>query len=224
MQRFIVFALALTVLTSCTNNNTPSSEQTGITPSEQVSSGENAVSYKETLETSSKKITDTAEFNACITPHVNMCIQSVAREIAQRDNNIDFCQELALDADKASCMFGIVMSQVQTSEKIEDCDVLTDAHYKRECTNSVQRLFAQKNNNVQFCNNIEEREEGSSQEKNRCIMDIAERSSNASLCNQISDESEKQICQDMIKIRGELEGNTSPVQSAEQPEMVEPAA
>lgn len=117
MKKYIVLLFALFLFASCGNNttNTPHLPEDNQNSGQEITPSESGASYQEVLEQSSKKITDTPEFNSCITPHINMCTQSVARDIAQRDNNIDFCQELSNESDKASCAFGIVIGKVQTS-------------------------------------------------------------------------------------------------------------
>lgn len=62
-------------------------------------------SYKDDLEIASEKIKETAAFEECMRPHVNMCVSSVGMKLSQEKNDINFCDELTNTTDQTNCRY-----------------------------------------------------------------------------------------------------------------------
>jgi len=51
-------------------------------------------SFVQTLDKASSKIKNTPEFEACMKPSVNMCINQIGNQLARAKNSPEFCDEI----------------------------------------------------------------------------------------------------------------------------------
>ncbi len=147
MKKFL-FIIVLFFLVSCgqATETTNQNQATGSVVSTE--------SFSETLKNSSEKITNTQEFNACMTPYVNACMQSVAIELSQKEKNASFCDELMTDVEKNSCRLGVVVSSLDSNADIASCDIITDTKVAVACKTAIIQHNAEKNNDTNQCNEI----------------------------------------------------------------------
>lgn len=169
---FIIFALFF-ALVSCQNKT-----ETPENISEKTNTGTAVVEEKfdEIIQKSSQKITQSTEFNACMTPYVNMCLENSASEMAKTQKNSDMCNELSGEERQNSCRFGVVLSEMYEHKDPSRCDVLTDDNFKKICKSSIIEAVAIEEKNLDKCDEVgkifADNEEESKEKKNSCMYNI----------------------------------------------------
>lgn len=207
---------ALIFLCSCTNSNTDNTSSGASvnqnTKQTMVSTGVSVENFSETLKKSSKKITETDEFNACLQPYVNMCVQSVASDLAQKTKNPEICGELADKTARGGCQLGVILSQIQQTKANElqtsSCDIIEEDSLKKTCKSQIITLQMADSENISGCDEIAKLYENNAVDgkhaRNVCIMNIATASKKAQHCNAISDEMEKKMCISTIEFETKM--------------------
>lgn len=153
MRSFLLILCMTFVLASCTLGKTSTgtpSQNLPATPSGQAAP---AVSYTEDLKNASSKIKDTAEFENCMKPSVNMCLNQVGNELARTQKSPAICDELMEQSSKDSCKFGVVMMQATESKDVKTCDTLNTL-YKHECRLAILRGQAVDKKSLKLCENL----------------------------------------------------------------------
>lgn len=138
-------------------------------------------SYKDDLEIASEKIKETAEFEECMRPHVNMCISSVGMRLSQDKKDINFCDELTNTTDQTNCRYIMTLKSAAEKKDTNTCETLTGA-YKDNCRSSVITANAREQKNTSLCDAIiPSTVDPASTEalvyaeaKNRCIQDVTQ--------------------------------------------------
>lgn len=210
MKKVVLLSLLL-ILASCSK----STEQTSVvmntnTTLPTTSANVSQEKYSDTIEKVSTKIKDTNEWNSCMNTSVNMCVQSTAMQIAQKNRSTDFCNELANDDQKESCKFAITMTDAQEKWDATLCESLAE-NFKTQCSNQVYRMQAIAKKDVEICENIPEQKVSSGSqiiptgfnERGQCIMNIimSDVDSKESDCKKIGDKSLESMCATTIKDR-----------------------
>ncbi len=181
------------------------------------------VSYTEDLKNASSKIKDTAEFENCMKPSVNMCLSQVGNELARTQKSPAICDELMDQSSKDSCKFGVIMIQATESKDIKACDVLSD-NYKHECRLALLRQVAVDQKSIKACDalSVEFGNGSGSMDQNiqnmqidQCKMNVLQ--SDASLpvseCASLSDKNMQTMCTDLLKTRVALPPALPPVET-----------
>jgi len=151
MKKIIIFTFLSLMLGSCTfglSENAPALWNEWTWTVEKSGSTQNM--YKESLTTASTKITNTQEFSNCMQTSVNMCIQSVWMQLAQKNKDVTICDELPNVDQKESCKFGIVMTNAVEKQDPELCKTLS-VSYAKQCSIEIYRNQALKNKDPELC-------------------------------------------------------------------------
>ena len=216
MKKLIILLLSCLILWSCSfplQKDTSSiwNEGTGMTNIPVKDS------YKGSLETASDKIKNTPDFNNCMQTSINMCVQSVWMQMAQKNKDVTLCNELPNIDQKESCKFGIVMTDAVEKQNPELCKTLSTT-YAKQCAVEIYRSQAQKNKDVELCKKIDELENQGTGSTNQaqmmpmmgwadqCIFSVvmSDTGSREEDCNKISNNSMKEMCKTSIKNRPKM--------------------
>ena len=221
MRAFLLLVSIVFVLASCTmgKTSTPTSQNTSTSPSGQAAP---AVSYTEDLKNASSKIKNTSEFENCMKPSVNMCLNQVGNELARTQKSPAICDELMDQSSKDSCKFGVVMMQATESKDIKTCDTLNST-YKRECRLAILRNQAVEKKSLKSCDemSIEFASVSGSLDKNmqtmqidQCKLNVLQSNSEFSAedCMAITDKSMLSMCESIIKNRPQINKASEPNQ------------
>ncbi len=200
---FLIFSLSF-VLVSCGSKTSPVQTQ-------DVSMNTQGVSYNETLEQTSSKIKNTQEFEDCMRPSVNMCVNQVWNQLARAQKSTVFCDEMASWEWRDGCKFGVIMSQVSASKDIKQCDILSDT-YKKECRISTLLEAAVSANDVKKCDLIESEMSSKSggndwqgDRAEQCRADLIMRKQDAKFtdCDILKNGTTKDMCKAIVQNRTE---------------------
>lgn len=201
MRIFLLILSVSLVLTSC------SSKSSSPTQWEKTVVKWN---YNDVLENTSTKIKNTPEFEECMRPSVNMCVNQVGNQLARSQKSIDFCDEMMQWSGRDGCKFGVIMSQVAESKDIKQCDTLADT-YKKECRISILLAQAVSANDLKKCDLIdaETAESGSTDRSNsradQCRADLIMRKQWAKPadCDILKNGVSKDMCKAIVENRNE---------------------
>lgn len=221
MKKILLILTGFLVLASCSNSanhsadNSTNNSENSITETASNSRKTESIGFDKMLNSVSKKITDTQEFNSCIKTYINSCAQTTAEDLARKSGNVDFCQEIADETGKSGCQLGVILSNSDANRTPDLCEIISDSSIKNACQENIiiEKLYA--NDNVAGCDQIfalyKENPERAQESKNRCIANIATASKNPKpeLCNAISDQSMKSSCQEAMKIMISNQNKTS---------------
>ncbi len=218
MKKVIVLALSCLILGSCTfglSEKSPSAqdEWTGAI----AKSWSSQKDYKSSLDTASSKIKNTQEFGNCMETSVNMCIQSVWMQLAQKNKDVTLCNELPNVDQKESCKFGIVMTDAIEKQNPELCKTLS-ATYAKQCSIEIYRNQALKNKDTELCkkiNDIENQGTGSINQNqtapimgwaDQCVFTIimSDTGSTEKDCTKINNDPMQEMCKTSIKNRPKM--------------------
>ena len=152
MKKLIILLLSCLILWSCSfplQKDTSSiwNEGTGMTNIPVKDS------YKGSLETASDKIKNTPDFNNCMQTSINMCVQSVWMQMAQKNKDVELCKKIdelenqgtgSTNQDQMmpmmgwadQCIFSVVMSD--TGSREEDCNKISNNSMKEMCKTSIK--------------------------------------------------------------------------------------
>lgn len=167
-------------------------------------------SYGEVLENTSTKIKNTAEFEECMRPSVNMCVNQVGNQLARSQKSTDFCDEMMQWSARDGCKFGVIMSQVAESKDIKQCDGLNDM-YKKECRVSILLAQAVSANDIKKCDLIESEvaqsgtTDASNSRADQCRADLIMRKQWAKVsdCDILKNGVSKDMCKAIVENRNE---------------------
>ena len=169
--------------------------------------------YVQELSRASSKIKDTQEFEACMQPSVNMCVNQVGNQLARTNKSVAFCDELSTPEGKDACKYGVVSLEAVDKKDIKLCDTLTDS-YKKECRIMITRMSAVDSGDIKKCDAIASEMGASGSvsaiEKSRvdqCRFDtiVRKNPTDAKVCDAIDDENIAKMCTSMIKMQREVE-------------------
>lgn len=204
LYSFLFLVFVSVFLVSC--GTKPAEQTTNIATqtggSENISVEKTEVSaetFAETLSKTSKKLTETNEFNACLTPYVNMCAESTATEVARKDKNLEICTELSGETSQNSCRFGAVLSDMTNHKDVSQCDVITDENLKISCRATIVNFVATEANDAGKCDELTTLyidPTAAVSAKETCVLGILTRKENLQKteCSVFSDESMKNLC------------------------------
>lgn len=169
--------------------------------------------YVTKLDGASSKIKDTKEFGACMEPSVNMCMNQVANEMARKAKSTTFCDELSDTANRDACKYGVIITDATEKKDAKLCATLADP-YKNECMYTIMRIDAVESGDVKKCDAlIETTLSGSaptqSSRADQCRLDTIMRSnsSDAKLCDTITDGSIQNMCTSLMKMKQDQKNN-----------------
>ena len=200
-MRFLILLLVSSfALTGCMSPKDSSPTQTGPEAA--------APSYTEAIESASSKIKNTPEFEACMKPNVDMCINMVGNQLAQAQKSIEFCDELTRPESKEACKYGIVITQSAEQKNISLCDTLSET-YKKECRMSYLSQAAAISGDITQCDALKSEMMVASGEiappfdrADQCKADIIMRKDDAKIsdCDALASPM-KDMCINMIESR-----------------------
>lgn len=203
MRILTFFILSSIVLSGCTMGKSSSPTTDGTqTPT---------TSYTETIATASSKIKNTPEFEQCMKPNVDMCINMVGNQLAQAQKSTDFCEELTQAESKESCKYGVIMAQTLDQNNVALCDTLNDV-YKRECRIAYLANDATNSGDVAKCDALKNEIVVVSGESpvpfdrtEQCKADIIMRKTDAKASDcQILSSPMKEMCVNMVESRADI--------------------
>lgn len=181
------------------------------TAPESVSLSSTGISYTAVIETASSKIKNTPEFEQCMKPNVEMCINMVGNQLAQSQKSVEFCDELTQPEWKEACKYGLIITQSVEQKNITLCDTLSDT-YKRECRISYISQEASASWDITKCDALKAEMETSSGENafpfdrtEQCKADIIMRKADAkkSDCAALNSPM-KDMCENMVESRANM--------------------
>lgn len=182
--------------------------------------------YTDAIDAVSEKISKTNEWNSCMNNSVNMCVQSTAMQIAQKNRSTEFCEELANNDQKESCKFAITMTDAQEKWDASLCEKLSE-NFKKQCSNQVYRTLAIAKKDPTLCKNIPEANINSGSqiiptgynERAQCAMNVimSDVESKESDCKKIGDKALETMCTTTIKQRKENSALVPPTLSTPRP-------
>jgi hypothetical protein len=208
----ILLVFLLPLLASCTFSSKTSSTPSGNAP-------QGGVSYAEAIENTSGKIKNTPEFEECMRPSVNMCVNQVGNQLARAQKSVAFCDEMSEAGSKDACKYGVIMSQIAETKDINLCNELSDT-YKKECRIGLIMSDALASSDVTKCDAIKTETatlSGSESPQNdrteQCRSNVIMRKPDAKLsdCDALSNGQSKDMCNAIMKNRLQSErGNPRP--------------
>lgn len=219
MKKILLIA-SIFLLSSCNNNSIPENTTTTGTTTEIATNTNpsNLEKYTETLKNSSKKITETEEFNSCLQPYVNMCVQSVASDLAHKNGNPEMCNELSDITAKSGCQLGVILSLMYTDKenyrKAESCDIISDESLKNTCKSHILTLNISESQDISKCDEVAKlytNQEEASSAKDSCILNVATKRKKTENCATISSEIDKKSCETTIEMQKLYEEQSKPV-------------
>lgn len=226
-MRFSFLLLSLSIiLASCTlGSQTPAPSATS--PSATTTSPTPSTSYKDDLAKASSKITATPEFENCMKPSVNMCLNQVGNDMARTQKSEAICDELSDASSKDACKYGVVMIKATEAKDIKLCTGLSE-NYTRECRMTLIRLEASEKKDIKLCESLEtELDTASGQldvgmksmQIDQCKLNVIQSSSESTAtdCEGLIDANVQTMCKDMLKNRPEMPvvSPTTPAQNTE---------
>lgn len=162
--------------------------------------------YAQDLSQASEKIKQTKEFESCLEPSVNMCINKVANELARSAKSVDFCNELKESAAKDACTFGVISLLASEKSDISLCDPLAP-QYKKECRIMIMSSEARASGKLESCDKLANEFSVSSEANldmsrvDQCRLQVilAKDKKDKDLCDTIKTKSLQDMCLNMIK-------------------------
>lgn len=100
MRSYFLLFLIPVVLVSCSWGSPQTPDDTLSSTGKKIS-----ISYTEEIQKASSKIKDTPEFNDCLRPSVNMCLNQVGTQIARAQKSEEFCNEITDIGNREGCKF-----------------------------------------------------------------------------------------------------------------------
>jgi hypothetical protein len=185
----LALILSLIVISSCTRGS-----------DERVTTSEPR--YIQDLSHASAKIKDTKEFENCITPTVNMCINQVANDLARREKTTSFCDELSEGSSRDACRYGVVLTEAIDKNDLTLCGTLPH-NYKNDCSITLNRLDAINSGDIKKCDRLEL--SGSTLPErvrvDQCRLDVIMKlwSKDGRLCEMIDDEVTRNMCTSLVR-------------------------
>jgi hypothetical protein len=99
------------------------------------------------------KIKDTKEFEECMQPSVNMCINQVGNQLARAQKSTTFCMEMSDVSAQDACKFGVIMASVADNKDPKLCDSLPES-YKKNCLMSIVLQDAMTSGDLTKCDGL----------------------------------------------------------------------
>lgn len=201
----IIFPLILASLflfSSCMGGE--KKEMIQMTPSE-------SPKYAQDLSKASSKIKNTKEFEACMTPSVNMCLNTIGNQLAREKKSAAFCDEITSMEGKDACKYGVVSLEAIEKKDSNLCNTLSDP-YKKECRISIMRIQAVESGDATKCEaiNSEISLSGTTDlDKNRvdqCKFDMIMKKTpnDPKMCGILKENTIKNMCESMMKIQANI--------------------
>lgn len=214
MRSFLLILCMTSLLASCTLGKTSTVTPSQNVPATPSGQGAPAVSYTEDLKNASSKIKNTAEFENCMKPSVNMCLNQVGNELARTQKSPAICDELIDQSSKDSCKFGVIMMQATESKDIKTCDSLGTT-YKHECRLALLRSQAVDKKSLKSCDDLSLEFASASggidtnmqtMQIDQCKLNVLQSSPEftAEDCATITDKSMFSMCESIVKNRPQM--------------------
>lgn len=205
----LVSLLFLAACQSTTSTPTPESTQTPeMTDNTEATT---TLSYTEAIQSASKTITANPEFNACLVPHVDACIQQTGYSMALAEKNIDICRELSTGDQQDACRLGVIMATAHEHQDINACDSLEVENNKRACQESIHSTRAMSQQDITLCRPIAQLYSGEEAEigainQEQCALEVILAGENPELtqCDALTTEYLKTHCQESIRMQAEM--------------------
>lgn len=206
MKNILLCLFCVSVLASCTISSKTPEVTSSWTPVN--------AQYKADLDTASNKIKDTQDFADCMAPSVNMCINSVGMQLAQKAKSTEFCKELSSPEQQEGCRFTVIMSLASENNDPTACNSLSWT-YIIQCTEAIYRSQAFVAKDIRLCEKLEVRTDkdinpgditmldGTHSKKDDCIFNILISDQNSTIkdCEKIQEQSSRDMCISQIKNR-----------------------
>lgn len=162
--------------------------------------------YVQDLSQASEKIKQTKEFESCLEPSVNMCINQVANQLARSAKSVDFCNELKDGGAKDACTYGVISMLASEKNDISLCNPLA-SQYKKECRIMIMRSEARASGKIESCDKLTSELSVSSETNfdmsrvDQCRLEVilAKDKKDKDLCETIKTKSLQDMCVNMIK-------------------------
>jgi hypothetical protein len=183
------------------NNSNPNPTDTTTTTPTNAPAGDQK-SFANVLQEASSKIKDTQEFEDCMRPSVNMCLNQVGNELARKNKSVEFCNEMSEPTMQDACKFGVVMSSVTEWGDIKVCDTLSPT-YKESCRSTMIMQSASASGDITKCDALSTSEDQNLNKKDQCYMMVISRDPKATAqsCEKITVQQEKTMCEMFMKNR-----------------------
>lgn len=176
----IIFLLAFVFLASCMQNSNPTQteNQSNNSQAEQTATEtktENTENFQKIIDSASKKIIQTEEFNVCMKNYVNSCLDATASSIANEKKDATFCDELSSEISKNSCRLGVILSDMYTHKDVTKCDIITEKDLQNSCKTAILETIALESKDMEKCEeiaNFTENPEQKTEQKESCMLKI----------------------------------------------------
>lgn len=167
---------------------------------------ENAENFQKLIDSASKKITQTENFNVCMKNYVNSCLDATASAIANEQKDASFCNELSSETSQNSCRLGVVLSDMYTHKDATKCDIITEKDLQNSCKIAILEAIALENKDVKKCEEIaslSEKPEQQTEYKESCMLKVfaSETSLDVKKCESLTIEHYKSTCKTFTNIQ-----------------------
>lgn len=220
MQIFLMFSFmkkllllaSLLLLAACQSATpAPRPESTQTPEMTENTEATTTLSYTEAIQSASKTITANSEFNACLVPYVDACVQQTGYSIALAEKNTDICRELSTGDQQDACRLGVILSTAHEHQNIHACDSLEVENNKRSCQEAIHRTMAMSQQDTTLCRPIAQLYSGEEAEigainQEQCALEVILASENPELaqCDVLTTEHLKTHCQESIRMQAEM--------------------
>lgn len=160
---------------------------------------------------------DNTEFNTCSIDAVKNCLSQQISENLYKELDASFCDDYLDESTRSSCKTSIKRQLVIKSWDITRCDTLVDGVV--DCKATILREQALENKDPEVCLSLTWEDEYILNLRERCMVDIAFQLARESLdldyCEQIPEETEKQICTQTLEQELQFKAEQEQLQNEE---------